>query len=531
MATTIEITGGGSFRGAKSDLTDFSVQEAITPLNAASSSGGVGTIEFGATESDNSLFLLENGIKLSDGSRGVTVGTVRSLSSTDFGLNVTADSRLSLFTATRTAKAFSGTLGDLITYYLSLVNVTTGFQVDASIAGRTLLVGGWHNTLLEGLSNLCVAQQIEMSVVYDQIVFRPTRANVAVTTRESTRSISVDRGSPAKAVEIYNYNYTTIINAIVYPNAVESTRDNFQVNPGEKLETTRIEMSASLTSVNQPSATSFIPQGYAGTTSQYVVLGNDDLPIPYAEWNAKGGKVSVSVDPEDNHFLLIEISGMNEPNDIRAPYRVGALSSGDSTYYNAFYITGTGVGFTKTKNTIYTGATNTETDVGVTIDNPLINTYAQALTAVQKAVTQYSGVNQNVTGSAVSVNRVGTNGDVVTSKLLVFDTEFLGTKLSALDAKSWKFETFDRHYADIVSNKFQNQAFGNVSGSRVLRDQSWYRIDSATTTPATLDYAASQDTLGADWDLVWSGHKLVDWDTAWAGLRLKDFSLKPLKVA
>ena len=530
MATTIEVTGGGSFRGSKSSLTDFGVQESITPLNAAQPGGGVGTISFGATENVDSLFLLDNGVELNDGARGQVLGTVRSLSSTDFGLQVTADSILSLLKATRTAEAFAGTLENLITYYLGLVNVTTDFLVDAGIGGRTVLVGGWHNTLLEGFTDLCVAEQIEMSVVYDQIVFRPARANVAVTTRESTRSVSVGRGSPAKAVEIYHYNYEPITNTIVYPNVVETTRNSFQVNPNETLETTRLEMSASLTSVNQPTAAVYLAPDYTGSTSQYVVLGNDDLPIPVAEWNSKGGLVSVSIDPEDTHFLLLDVTGMDEPDDIRAPYRVGVLSSGGSTYYNAFYITGTGVMFDKTKNTFYTGATNTEVEVGVTIDNPLISTYPQALTAVQKAVTQYSGVNHSVSGSAVSINRTGTSGEVVTSKLVVFDTEFVGLKLSALDAKGWLFADFDAHYAALVPNKFQNQAFGNVSGARVLRNEAWFRVDSATITPATLNYNASQDTLGADWDLVWAGRKLVDWDTAWAGLSLKDFSLKPLKV-
>jgi len=105
VATTIEVTGGGSFRGSKSSLTDFGVQESITPLNAAQPGGGVGTISFGATENVDSLFLLDNGVELNDGARGQVLGTVRSLSSTDFGLQVTADSILSLLKATRTAEA------------------------------------------------------------------------------------------------------------------------------------------------------------------------------------------------------------------------------------------------------------------------------------------------------------------------------------------------------------------------------------------------------------------------------------------
>jgi len=529
VAVKVKVTGGGSFRGSESSLTDYSVQEAITPLNAAQPSSGVGTISFGATESDDSLFLIDNGIELTDGARGIVSGTVRSLTTTDFGLNVTADSILSLLNSTRTAEAYSGTLGGLITYYLGLVNIAGGFLVDASITGRTVLVGGWHNTMLNGLSDLCVAEQIEMSVVYNQIVFRPARVNVAVTTRENTRSRNLDRGSPAKAVEIYHYNYAVITNGIVYPNVSETTRNNFQVDPGERLETTRIEMSASLTSVNQPTVALFLPENYSGTTSQYVVLGNDDLPIPVAEWNDKGGSVTVTIDPEDSQFLLLDITGMDEPDDVRAPYRVGVLGSGESTYYNAFYITGTGVSFDKVKNTIFTGATNTEVEVGVTVDNPLISTYAQALTAAQKTVAQFSGINYSVSGSAVSINRAGAGNEYATSKLSAFNTEFSGDKLSVLDAMGWLFADFDAHYAALVTDLFENQAFGNVSGSRVLRDLSWFRVETATTTPGTLNYSASQDTLGADWDLVWSGHKLVDWDTTWSGLSFKDFSLKPLK--
>lgn len=529
MAIRVKVTGGGSFAGSESDLSDYNVQEGITPLNAAQPSSGVGTIEFGATEDENTLFLLDNAIELTDGSRGIATGTVRSLSTTDFGLHVTADSKLILLNATHTAEAYSGTLGGLIAYYLGLVNITGSFQVDSSISGRTVLVGGWRSTVLEGLSNLCVAQQIEMSVVYDQIVFRPARVNVAITTRESTRSVSLDRGNPAKAIEIYNYNYVSITNRIVYPNVVESVRNNFQVNVNETLETTRLEMSASLTSVNQPTASVYLPPDYSGTTSQYVVLGNDDLPIPVAEWNAKGGLVTVSIDPQDSHFLLLDITGMNEPDDIRAPYRIGVLGSGSSTYYNAFYITGTGVSFNKVKSTIYTGASNTEVEVGITIDNPLISTYSQALTAAQKAVAQFSGVNYGISGTAVSINRAGAGSEFATSKLAAFNTEFVGQKLSALDAMGWLFSDFDTHYADLVINRFENQAFGNVSGSRILRDDSWFRVDTASTVPDTLSYTASQDTLFDDWDTVWTGRKLVDWDTVWSGLPLKDFGLKPLK--
>lgn len=532
MAIEIAVVGTGAFAGARSNITTYSVEEAITPLDASQPSPGVGSITFGATESTDSTLLLDNEIELRDGARGITSGTIRSVTSGDVALTVTADSILSYLMAERVAQPFAGTLEGLITYYLSLVNVTTDFEVSPSIAARPVVVGGWNNSVLSALSDLCVAQQVELSVVYDKIVFRPARSNTAITRRQVSTGWSIDRGNPALSVSAYEYNYATMTNGIVYPSPLETFRDGgFQVDIGESLEPTRIDISASLSLVYQPVVVNSMGPNYTGTTGQYVVLGSDDLPIPAAEWTAKGGKLTASIDPEDPNVLIINVTGMTQANDPRAPYRVGVMSSGGGTYYGALYITGTGVSFDKQLFTVMTGATTTQVEEAPPIDNPMLSTRAQVLTAIQKAVRRYSGERYTITGEAVSVNREGAGNEFATSFLQAFNDEFSGDKLQALNDRNWKFADFDAFFASLVTDQFDNQLFGNAGGARVKGTEAWFRISNASTTQESVSYTAEIDTLWGDWDLVWSGDKLAAWDAAFAGHKLRDWDIKPLKEA
>lgn len=527
----VSVIGPGAFHGRKSSLSSYSVDEAITPLDASQASPGVGTLSFGAVENPDTIFIMDNGVELRDGARGLATGTVRAVTTSDGALSVTADSILSLLNATKVALPFAGNFEGAIAYYLGLVNVSGGFLVQDEIAGMPVVLMGWRENVLTMISSLCTAYQVEMSVVYNNIVFRAPRANVAVVKRDSSRGWSIDRGSPAKTVEGYYYTTTEITNAVIYPSPLETPRNGFQVDSGEDLQPTRVQLSATPSSVNQPVAVNYLGPTYSGTSGAYVVVGSDGIPIPAAEWNDRGGKVTVQIDPEAPDYLIIDIHGMSLPNDPRAPYVVGVMSSGENTNYSAFYITGSGVAYTQNKVSVSTGATNTETDVGAVIDNRHITSLPQLLTSIQKAVLRYSGVNYVISGSATSLNRAGAGDEFATSKLAVFDTEFAGMKLSALDAMSWTLAEFDQHYADLVTSQFDNQLFGNASGARVLRDDTWFRIDSATTTQESSTFSATIDSLWSDFDLAWTGQKLSAWDTAWSGHKLRDWDVRPLRGA
>ena len=534
MAIEIEVTGSGAFHGAKSNLTEYSVQEQITPIDGSAPAAGVGTISFGAVESLDSRFLMDNEIELRDGARGVASGTIRQVGSGDFALNVTADSILSVLMATRTVGPFEGTLEAAITYYLSLVGVSSGFQVDPSIASRTVILGGWSDVVLSKLSELCTAQQVEMSVVYDQIVFRPLRVNEAVTKRQTSASWSIERGNPALSVDVYYYNYTPLTgHGTVYPSPLEQDRGGYQVDAGQTLEPIRVQTSAFMTSVDQPTPIDFLPPTDfippAGVDDFYTILGSDDLPIPAAEWVANDGGLRVEIDPDDSSVLVLNIKGMEVTDDPRAPYRVGVMSSGASTYYNALFISAQGIRFDKQLITFSTGASNTQQVTGATIDNPFVSTPAQAATIATRAVQRFSGLNYTISGEAVSVNRQGAGNEFATSTFQAFDDKFAGqTFADGLDAEGWLFADFDQYFADLVTDQFENQLFGNAAGARVRDLDAFFRITEATTTPGAVSYSAEMDTIVGDWDDVWSGKVFADWDAAMDGHTLRDWGIRPL---
>lgn len=538
MAIEIEVTGSGAFKGAKSNLTEYSVQEQITPIDGSAPAAGVGTISFGAVESLDSRFLMDNEIELRDGARGVASGTIREVGSGDFALNVTADTILSELMATRTVGPFEGTLEGVITYYLSLVGVSSGFQVEPSIAGRTVILGGWNDVVLTKLSELCIAQQVEMSVVYDQIVFRPLRVNEAVTKRQTSTGWSMNRGNPALSVDVYCYNYTPLTgHGTVYPSPLEQDRGGYQVDAGQTLEPIRIQTSAFMTSVDQPTPIDFLPPTNfippSGVDDFYTILGSDDLPIPAAEWTDNGGKLHVEIDPEDPSVLVLTVTGMQLPEvDPRAPYRVGVMSSGASTYYNALFISAQGIRYDKQLITFSTGAVGTQQVTGATIDNPFVSTPAQAATAATRAVQRFSGLNYAISGEAVSVNRQGAGNEFATAPLQAFDDKFAGqTFADGLDAEGWSFADFDAYFASLVIDQFENQLFGNAAGARVRDLDAFFRITEATTTPGAVSYSAEMDTIVGDWDDVWSGYTFADWDTAMSGHTFRDWDIRPLMEA
>lgn len=523
MAITVDITGTGGILGVPSNLTSYSVQEAITPLDASLGGPGVGTVTFGATADDDSVLLLDNAIVLTDTDRGIALGTVRNPSSNDLALTVTADSLLSVLNSIQSPAPFTGTLGGAISYYMGLVGLDLHFRVSTSLSPLVVVLPGVTDVLLNTLSQLCIAYQMEMSVVNDKIIFRPARLSTATVTSKKANNWTIDRGAPALSVSIYYYDWTWDTEGLIYPSTLETPRSGFQVDIGETLEPTRIQVAASLSSVNQPIAVDFLGPSFAGGAGSYVVLGSDLLPIPHAEWDAKGGRVTVQVDPTDSTYIVINVTGMTVRNDPRAPYTVGIISDG-ATSRSAFFISGTGAISAKKLLIVNTGATNTLAPSPAPIDNPNISTLAQALTAIQKTVLRYSGVNYSISADAVSV--MGNGTESYPGNLAAFDSTFLGQKMSALDARGWKFSDFDAFFLITVSRA--GQLFGNTGGVRIPYIDSWFRIDSATITESATSYVATIDTLWDDYNTIWSGAKLSAWDTALSGHKLRDWDIRPL---
>jgi hypothetical protein len=241
-----------------------SVQEDATPIDPSSSAGGVGQITVGLDSFPDAPRLIGE-IVLTDGSRGKTSGTVRSINVADGALALTADSVLGKFNTDRTAIPFTGDLKDAIQYYCDLVGITNDVFVDTTVASRDVVYPGWVGNVWVHIKQLLAVEQVEMALVFDRVYVRPLRQLVANQDKLISGGYTVDNSGAAQKVEVYYYNHLSGADLEVYPPAGEDVPAPFTVNAGETIRVTQ-QLSASLTLVSQPECIDFVNnQSYAGT--------------------------------------------------------------------------------------------------------------------------------------------------------------------------------------------------------------------------------------------------------------------------
>lgn len=514
--------------GDGSNLKSYSVQEDSTPIDPGSSFGGVGQINITANSGPDSPLMLGE-VVLSDGSRGKTTGTVRSLQDNNGDLAITADSILGLFNSDHIVKPFVGTLAAAVQYYCDIVGIPNDVTVEKTIANRQVVYPGWDGNMWVYVKQLLSTEQVEMALVYNRVIVRPLRTITANTERTTTFGWQANNQTAAKKIEIYYYNHAYRVQGEIYPVPTEEATI-YQVDAGETVKFTQ-QLTASLISVNQPSVVDFVyNQPYDGTQGVYAVAGNDGLPITAAQWTAQGGSVSVAI-TDDPSIIEITLKGASMTQ--YAPYRL-AMSAGSSNFYNSLHVTGEGVFWDKQLLTLRTGATNAVTgeDVGATVDNPFVRTLSQAYSLGVKTAATYAGLNYTVSGTAYDINRDDSSRDLIQATIADFNAaEPAGTKISAFNTE-WagqKISDFNAFWQATVDNLWENQLFGNAAGARVLVSDANFRIDSATTTESSVQFTASLDTLIRDFNERWTGKKISDFNTQFAGKLLKDFSVIPLR--
>lgn len=533
MAVTLKVTGNGHFAGAETNLSGYSVQEDATPTIGGDNSGGVGQIDFTVIEdagAEGTILLLNDTVELTDDSNGRTNGDVTSVQVNDGVASISAISRLGRLVATRTVQPFTGTLANAFTYYFSLAGITSGFTIDSTIASRSVSYVGFTGDVWDWLKQVCVAQQIEISLVSSNIVVRPIRGREAEVNKNSSVSWQVANGDIARAIRVWAYGSNRQTDALVYPSGGwNSDVPVYQVDAGEVLEV-NIPVDVSIESLKQPYVVDSVDRYYTGPDSVYAVAGQDGLPIPSAQWTAWGGSITVSIG-EDTRSIDVKIQGAIDPVGQYAPYRI-AMSSGPSNYYSALRLVGTGVFYTKTSYDFSTGVPSdkTATEIGIEIDSPAINTIPEVYTVGIGAAQRWAGADQSISVSATVINRKGDKGTANYPTFAVFDADYAGQTFAQFDT-TWTGKTFvdfnNFYYAKVADN-FENQAFGNVAGARVKHRQAYYRIRSATTTEAGIQYSAERDTTFTDFDSVWTGKTLADFDTRFAGKTFADFGVIPL---
>lgn len=513
-----------------SNVVSFSVQEDATPIDPSSSAGGVGQITVGLDEFNDAEQLIGQVI-LTDGSRGKTSGNVRTLNASDGKLTITADSVLGKFNTDKTVQPYVGTLGGAIQNYCDLVGIENDVVTDTTISTRPVTYPGFKGNIWVALKQLLSKEQVEIALVFDRVYVRPLRKLTVNQDRLTSSGWAIDNNNAAQTVEVNYYNHVYGIQREVYPR-IGGEATVYSVGAGQTLVITE-QLNASMVTVNQPVVQDNVNNtSYAGTNGVYSVSGNDGLPITAAQWTAQGGSVKVRI-TDDPSVIEITIVGANSA--LPAPFRIG-MTSGSSNYYNSLHITGTAVTWDKKLVSLRTGvpASMTSVEVGVTVDNPFISTYQQALSLGMLTAASYAGLNYIVNGSALDINRSGEGRDLIQATISDFNMVYSpGTTITTFNAV-WVGQTiadFNEYWAAQVDLLWENQLFGNAPGARVLQTDANFRVTSATTLESAVQYTAALDTLVSDFNAKWTGGSLLisDFNAQFAGKTFKDYNVVPIR--
>lgn len=505
------LIGGESY-----ELVTYAVEEASSPLAASDSSGHVGTISLTLKQPNRDApgvantirnygpqLLIGKSVRLEDSRKGFTLGTVRNISENASALiSVTCESRLGELNIYGVqVQPFVGTIDSAFNYYMSIAGINTDIYVDPAISGTLVAFPGWAGELWFNLKQLAAAIDAEISLVSGVILLRPIRTRIATVGRNTDRSLEVG-GEKAQAVEIYWYDNKQITNQLVYP--VGGWSDEVSVitaNAGELVEVEE-ELSASLSSVQQPAAQLFVSPEHE-SSSVYAVSGDDGLPVDPQQFADAGGSVNIVINP-DTTSITIQFQApvqdiANSEGEPIASYSLALASSSGTGEYSTLRIIGTGVGFNKQLITIPTGLTAAETgtEVGVTIDNPFISSLNQAYRAGLRAANLYGGQVFTLSGTVTAINRLGDTGQATYPTYEFDETMHAGMTYGDVEDSyiGMSYQDVQDALFALVQNEFDNQVFGNAAGARVFDKPSrrWYRIRNATLNADVISYSADDD--------------------------------------
>lgn len=541
------IVGGRDF-----GFTEYSDQEAATPLAAGDSSGQVGTISFTVPRIDAEInpnhpmvqygdnWILGRQVRLEDSRKGFTLGRVSSIQPTQGSatIQISATSRLGELNVYNVqAPPFVGNLTGAFQTYLSLANVSTDFLVDPSVATTPVIFPGWSGELWYYLKQMAAAIDCDISLVSGIIVLRPIRQRVATRGRDVERSGTVGGGSLAQSIVVNQYNNRAITNELVYPPGGWSEDvTTINVNSGETVEEV-LELSASVSAIVQPTIQTFVSKSH-NNSSVYTVVGDDGLPIVPEQWAAAGGRLSVKINPNTTSLTVT----ITAPTGIRnrdgkeiGVYGIALSSEGNTGRYSTLRIIGSGVAFSKEEVRVPTGVgpEETATDVGVTIDNPFLSTRDQVYTAGVRAVRSFSGSSLSITGTVTAVNQRGNTGEVLLRTYQEFEIDNSGSTYAAVQTRysGMTYTGVQEAFNSGIPDQFENQVFGNVAGARIWDEPSrrWYRVRTATMTPATIQFEAEDDLTHSDVGMYFGRLTYLDMQMMYNGFSYREVDLMGLR--
>lgn len=451
--------------GMRLEASNYSLDEASSPLAAGDSTGSVGSftvtvpvpdsdvplvgnldedIGFGygegpygsgpygglsrATSVRNSPWLiirelgpqilLDKELRIFDSRKGFSLGTITgsNLSLDGGNIQLSGVSRLSQLNVYGIQAApFIGTLEQAFEYYLGLADIDTGLFVDSSISSRPVVFPGWSGELWYYLKMMAAAQDCDISLVSGVILLRPIRVRIATTGKDTTRAISAGSNTLAQSVEIYLYNNRPTTNELVYPPGGWTPEvEVLNVNAGETSEYT-LELSASLSSLQAPVMQTFVSENHS-SSSVYTVVAEDGLPVSPQAWADYGGSLTVEISPETNTLLVTLVGPEGLPlasgSSSAQNFSIALGSDATGNRYSTLRLVGSGVAYDRVKKRVRTGvpASRTSTEVGVTIDNPFISTVNDLYRTGTRAAKQYAGASLTLSGGVTAINRRGDSG-------------------------------------------------------------------------------------------------------------------------
>lgn len=415
-------------------------------------------------------------------------------------------------------------------------------DASTSVFGPTpIAIAGWNGNVWDKIRQFAASYQFEVSLVSNNIVARAPRQRIAQNYRDAQASWGISNSNIARAVEVYYYQTAQQANVLAYPlGGWNASIQPLQVNAGETLTTTlplapsqgTPGLIASLTSVTQPTCVDSVDRFYT-LSSVYCVAGNDGLPIPAAQWLTAGGSLSVAIAP-DTRSLIVTITGSNDTQ--YAPFRIG-MSSGTSNFYSSLRIVGSGVFGNKVMARFDTGNTidQAPTEVGATIDSEFVIGYLDAVRVGRAAVARCTGPTHTINVQTTGINKIGDPGSYAYPTMGQFnvDADFAGKTMAQFNTQfsGWTMKQFNDYEFAKVSGNFENQAFGNVAGARVLWRNGYFRIRNATIGAGSVSYTAERDTTMADFNTADAGLTMAQFNAIHAGETMGDFNAAPLRVS
>ena len=547
MSVEIELDGSGGFSGDKSNVATYSYTEASTPSNPGDDSGGVGEFVFEVREDERRTQLLyRDRVVLRDSLYGEVTGFISGVSSDNGIARVSGLSRLGSLNTDSTLPAGEGTLGELLLTIFERANITDEIEIEQDVAERQLVIPGFTGNLWIYLKNICVSEQIEVSLVLNKVLVRKLRQREIPQENIQSEFWSIDDISLAQNVEVAYYNYEYLEDFLAYPKGGWNPDVAvYQVEANETVEFD-IPVDAYLLEVEQPVVKSFV--GLIDQDSSYSVSGNDGIFLPPELWTDRGGSLNVSL-KENGTVITVEIKGPNLPS--LSPFTIG-LSDG-ATQYSTLRIRGKGVAFDRQTLLVPTGLTDAETsnETGQTIDNPMISTYEQAYEAGVRARQIFASPRRRISLAGRQLfdpnqselpitNTFGEFDELLIPEgpFLTLDDPFLGQlDLNVLAGDDYLFSDFDQGFAEFTFDDLDqfntlliSQSFGSLSGSRVRYREAFMRVREAVSNEARVVVTADFDTLISDFNEENAGRTFDDFQIAFFDLKMQDFSIVPLRT-